>query len=166
MKDKIFFAEEIEFECPGEEIGKNEIDEIDDFPGKDDFIEFYTIHNGADFIWGAGFFPKSCYMSPMFRNSCVEMLVFLPIRVGDEEMEGSTIDTVRYRVEEKYESFEDFVLFHIPFALDMIDNPFWIDIETGEIKYIDFEKSTDPDDVITVASSFKEFCKQIKRLPY
>ena len=38
MKEEKFFAEEIEYEYPGEKIGKNEIDEIDDFPGKEDFI--------------------------------------------------------------------------------------------------------------------------------
>lgn len=40
------------------------------------------------------------------------------------------------------EEFENFLLFHIPFA----DNDFWIDIQTGETKYIDYEESYDPDD--------------------
>ena len=64
---------------------------------------------------------------------------------------------------EKYEAFEDFVLFHIPFALDVVDNPFWIDVQSGEIKYINFEKSQSPDDVITVATSFKNFCRCITK---
>lgn len=56
MEKKIFFAEEIEFKFPGKEIGKDEIEEIDDFPGRDDFIEFYITHNGGDFVMGACFF--------------------------------------------------------------------------------------------------------------
>lgn len=163
MKEDMFFAEEIEFELPREKIGKKEIDEIDDFPGKEDFIEFYSIHNGLVFIRGARFFPESCYNFSRCGDPDIGVTLFLPIRVNDEA-EGLNIDLMRYRIEEKYESFEDFVLFHIPFALDVIDNPFWIDIQTGEIKYIDFEESTNPDDVITVASSFKEFCKCIRKL--
>lgn len=86
------FADEIPFAFSGNSIGQEEIDEIDDFPGKKDFIRFYTIHNGGDFIDGAWFYPQ-----------------------------------------------------------------------TGEIKYIDFQMSTNPKDVITVASSFREFCQHIKR---
>jgi hypothetical protein len=47
--------------------------------------------------------------------------------------------------------------------IDVINNPFWIDIQTGVIKYIDFQASTNPNDVVTVASSFKGFCMQIKK---
>lgn len=42
QKDNIFFAEEIIFDISGKKISQNEIDEIDDFPGKEDFIRFYT----------------------------------------------------------------------------------------------------------------------------
>ena len=162
MKENTFFAEEIIFEYPGKKIGKNEIDEVDDFPGKEDFIDFYTVHNGGDFIKGAWFFPESCYNSSMFENSYILLALFLPIRV-DDEMRGLNIDVMNDLIVEKYKGFEDFILFHIPFALDVVDNPFWIDIQTGEIKYLDFQVSTNPDDVITVASSFKEFCKCIRK---
>ena len=163
MKDEMFFAEEIEFKVLGGKIGKKEIDEIDDFPGKEDFIEFYTIHNGIDFIEGAWFVPESCYNSSILGTSYITLALFL--RIPMDEKRVLNIYTMRYLIEEKYESFEDFVLFHIPFAVDGKYDPFWIDIQTGEIKYIDFEENTDPDDVITVASSFKEFCKQIKGFP-
>ena len=43
-------------------------------------------------------------------------------------------------------------------------NPFWIDIQTGEIKYTDYEVCLNPDeDAIVVASSFKDFCKCIRK---
>ena len=38
----------------------------------------------------------------------------------------------------------------------------WIDIQTGEIKYMDYKESDDPDDAIVVAPSFLEFCKHIQ----
>jgi hypothetical protein len=88
--------------------------------------------------------------------------MFLGIRVDDQER-GLNIDVMQDLVVEKHKNFEDFILFHIPFALDVINNPFWIDIQTGEIKYIDFQVSTNPNDVVTVASSFKDFCMQIKK---
>lgn len=49
MKENMLFADEIELTFSGKEISKTEIDEIEDFPGKEDFINFYTIHNGGDF---------------------------------------------------------------------------------------------------------------------
>jgi hypothetical protein len=136
MEKKIFFAEEIEFKFPGKKIGEDEIEEIDDFPGKDDFIEFYITHNGGDFVNGAWFFPESCYSSSIYGKSYITLAMFLGIRVDDQER-GLNID--------------------------VINNPFWIDIQTGEIKYIDFQVSTNPNDVVTVASSFKDFCMQIKK---
>lgn len=146
----------------GKKIGKDEIDEIDDFPGKEDFIEFYTIHNGGDFIEGAWFFPELYYDSSMVEYPYITLALFLQIRVDDEK-KGLNTDVMNDLIVEKYKEFEDFVLFHIPFALDVVDNPFWIDIQTGEIKYINFEVSINPDDVITVASSFREFCKHIRK---
>ncbi|MCM1500193.1 MAG: hypothetical protein NC124_17155 [Clostridium sp.] len=160
MKENMFFADEIEFY--GKEIDKNKIVEMDDFPGKEDFIKFYTIHNGGDFIDGAWFFPESCYNSSVFGKSYITLAMFLGVREDDHE-EGLNIDVMNDIITEKYKKFEDFVLFHIPFALDVIDNPFWIDVQTGEIKYIDFQVSNDPNDVITVASSFKNFCKCIRK---
>ena len=160
MKEGYFFAEEIELAYAGEQIGKNEIDEINDFPGREDFINFYTVYNGVDFINGAWFFPEEGYGSSVFGKAYLTLAMFLGIRVGDEKR-GLNIEVMSDIITEKYKRFEDFVLFHIPFALDVTDNPFWIDLQTGEIKYTNFQLSCDPDDVITVAGSFKNFCKRI-----
>ncbi len=162
MKGNTLFADEIEFKFSGKKISKTEIDEIEDFPGKEDFINFYTIHNGGDFIDGAWFFPESCYDTSALGKQYITLSMFLKIRVDDQER-GLNIDVINDIITEKYKKFEDFVLFHIPFALDVIDNPFWIDIQTGEIRYIDFQVSTNPKDVITVASSFKNFCACIRK---
>jgi len=159
-----FFADKITFNYPGEVIGEEEIDEIDDFPGKEDFINFYITHNGGDFTYGAWFFPEDCYKVSRSGDPYITLGVFLPIPTEHNtgEFKEVTMEDIKDSIVEKYSDFEDFVLFHIPFALDVTDNPFWIDIQSGEIKYTDFEESHNPDDAITVASSFKEFCKRIE----
>lgn len=163
-----FFAENVIFEHPGKKIGKDEIDEIDDFPGKKDFIKFYNAHNGGDFTYGAWFIPEDCYN--IFKNGeepYITLEFFLPIPVDndctDDDIIGLNMEVVKDIIVEKYSAFEDFVLFHIPFAMDVTGNPFWIDIQSGEIKYTDFQKSQIPDDAMTVAFSFKDFCNCIRK---
>lgn len=57
------------------------------------------------------------------------------------------------------EEFENFLLFHIPFA----NNDFWIDIQTSETKYIDYEESYDPDDdaIFVNDEEMKTLCKYL-----
>ncbi len=162
MKKDNFFAEEITFDYPGKQIGQSDIDEIDDFPGKEDFIRFYTAHNGGDFVDGAWFFPEDCYNVSFGSSSYIEMGFFLsvPVEVPDE----ADMESLKDMISREHANYEDFMLFHIPFALDIVSNPFWIDIQTGEIKYTDYEVCLNPDeDAVIVASSFKNFCKCIKK---
>ena len=124
-------------------------------------IHFYVTHNGGEFIHGACFFPEGCYNVSIGSDPFIHMGVFLEIPVNDSK-EGD-IESLKDLTAFYYEEYEDFMLFHIPFALDVVENPFWIDIQTGEIKYTDYEVCLNPDeDAITVASSFKNFCKHIK----
>lgn len=163
LRDGVFFAEEITFDFSGEEISQNEIDEIDDFPGKEEFIQFYNIHNGGIFLHGAWFFPEKFYNVSIRNESYISMERFLMIRVGDSG-EIYNIEKFMDLVTINHKNYEDFMLFHIPFALDVVSNPFWIDIQTGEIKYTDYEVCINPDeDAIVVASSFKNFCKCIRK---
>lgn len=162
IKDNLFFAEEITFDFPGEEISQNEIDEIDNFPGKEDFVHFYHVHNGGDFIDGARFYPEDCYKVSLGKASYIAVSVFLSISLND--VQGGNIESTKDMILLAHENYEDFMLFHIPFALDAVSNPFWIDIQTGEIKYTDYEVCLNPDeDAIVVASSFKDFCKCIRK---
>ncbi|MDE6621176.1 MAG: hypothetical protein K2K74_11950, partial [Lachnospiraceae bacterium] len=122
---------------------------------------FYTTHNGGDFIYGAWFFPEDSFNVSISRFSYIEIMAFLPIPVGDTK--SGNIESRKDLIALNYENYEDFMLFHIPFALDVVDNPFWIDIQTGEIKYTNHEVCLNPDkEAITVASSFKNFCKRIR----
>lgn len=163
LKDSVFFAEEIIFDSSGKEISQNEIDEMDDFPGKEDFAHFYLAHNGGEFIQGARFYPEECYTDSINGNSYIQMDLFLTIPVNGEE-EQINIEKWKDIIDLTNKNYEDFLLFHIPFAIDVVQNTFWIDIQTGEIKYTDDEVCLNPDkDAITVASSFKNFCKRIKK---
>ena len=163
-KDNMFFAEEIIFDVHGKQIDQNEIDEIDDFPGKEDFIRFYTAHNGGVFIHGARFFPEESYTTSINGDAYLTMDCFLaiPVDCANQEM---NIEMWKDAMELMYNNFENFMLFHIPFAIDATENTFWIDIQTGEIKYTDRNVCMNPDeDAITVASSFKRFCKCIRNI--
>ncbi len=160
LKDSTFFAEEVTFDVPGKRISQNEIDEIDDFPGKEEFIRFYEAHNGGFFVYGAWFFPEDCYHVSIGSNPYISMDRFLGIPVDDEE--EINIEIWRDVIDREYKNYEDFILFHIPFALDVVQNTFWIDIQTGEIKYTDDEVCFNLEkDAVIVASSFKNFCKRI-----
>lgn len=164
LKDSLFFAEEIIFDVSGKKISQNEIDEIDDFPGKEEFVRFYTAHNGGVFIHGARFFPEECYTVSINGDPYITMDCFLSIPVDGANKEIN-IEMWKDAMERMYKSYEDFILFHIPFAIDVVENTFWIDIQTGEIKYTDRKVCLNPDeDAITVASSFKNFCKRIRRI--
>ena len=55
MKENMFFAEKIMSIVKREKVCREKIDEVDDFPGKEDFIRFYMVHNGVDFTMGAWF---------------------------------------------------------------------------------------------------------------
>ena len=139
MKENMFFAEKIMSIVKREKVCREKIDEVDDFPGKEDFIRFYMVHNGVDFTMGAWFFPETCFNISMI-DTPITLGSFLRIRVEDKNMQGNIrgldMDNMNDLIVEKYSAFEDFVLFHIPFALDVVQNPFWIDTQTGEIKYI------------------------------
>jgi len=158
-----FFGEKVIFGFPGAEIGRQEIDEIDDFPGKDDFVKFYVAHNGGSFIYDAWFYPENCNNVSKIGDSFITLGLFLKIPTDRDDLDyiGVSMENIKDRILENYDDFEDFVLFHIPFATDVTGNPFWIDIQSGDIKYTDFQESTNPDDAITVSFSFGNFCKRI-----
>ncbi len=162
LKDSLFFAEEITFDVSGKKVSQNEIDEIDDFPGKEDFVRFYTTHNGGIFLHGARFFPEECYTTSIKGYPYITMDCFLSIPVDNTNKEMN-IEMWKDALERMNENYEDFILFHIPFAIDAEENTFWIDIQSGEIKYTDDQTCINPNkDAVIVASSFKDFCKRIR----
>lgn len=81
----------------------------------------------------------------------------------DNTNKEMNIEMWKDALERMNENYEDFILFHIPFAIDAEENTFWIDIQSGEIKYTDDQTCINPNkDAVIVASSFKDFCKRIR----
>jgi len=157
-----FFSEKIILEPIGKELSEEEISEIDDFSGKEDFVNFYRVHNGVNFPYTAWFYPEDCYNIPPEDYPYMTIDFFFNIPTDrDDSNGGLNMESVKDMILLKYDNYEDFLLFHLPLVMDVASNIFWIDIQTGEIKYTDFQESTDPEDAFTVASSFKDFCKRI-----
>ena len=162
-----FFSEAITFENHWKSVTRSQINEFtDDFPGKEDFVAFYLAHNGGAFVGCAYFYPNAVYEVPNdYRVIEVASFLHIPSLEEDDIVEPYTIsiESEKDRRIDYSDAFEDFVSFHIPFAENDDDNSFWIDIQTGEVKYIDFESMDyNPANAIVVASSFSDFCKRIE----
>jgi len=166
---KIFFAENVTFEHHHRTISAEEIkNAIDDFPGHEHFIDFYIIYNGGEFTQNAFFYPCDSYEAAR-KYSPIEVASFFHISLYDDIEDTDDEEVCTFSIAEEKdrrliasEKFEDFNLFNIPFANNHGDNSFWIHIQTGEVRYMDFGKSYDPNDAILVAPSFYDFCKQIR----
>ena len=50
---------------------------------------------------------------------------------------------------------------HFPFAGDAGDNDFWINVETGEVKYVLWESEESVDEIIDIAPTFSDFVNNI-----
>ena len=163
-----FFSEEIVFENHWRQLTEKQIDKyIDNFPGKNDFVEFYLSHNGGSFTEGAGLFADDHIKVPDDYKE-IEVENFLHIPLSDDGDAKPYTYSIAKEKERRYgysEKFDSFILSHIPFADNAGDNTFWLDKITGEVKYIDYENmGYDSDCAIIAASSFIDFCKRIKSL--
>lgn len=163
-RDNNFFGDEIVFEYSWKMLSNSQIDElITEFPGKEEFKAFYLTHNGGIFTKRAFFYPHNYYnLSKDYE--LIEIGSFLHLSpLEDDEKSNFTISIEEEIDRRNYsDDFEDFILFNIPFAINDADNDFWIDIQSGEIKYVDYSVSYDPNNAIIIAPSFSDFCKNIK----
>ena len=111
-----------------------------------------------------GYFNKAPYLCYNERGvkKTIEVSGFYNIpKIGSES--GMSIARVLARREGYSEDFDEFIDFHFSFAFNDGDNDFWIDIQSGEVKYIDYEDfGYDPDKAIIVASSFNEFITNLE----
>ena len=127
------------------------------FLGKKDFIDFYLSSNGGCFNKA----PYLCYNERGVKKT-IEVSGFYNIpKIGRES--GMSTARALSRREGYSEDFNDFIDFHFPFAFNDGDNDFWIDIQSGEVKYIDYEDfGYDSNKAIIVSSSFKDFIMNLK----
>ncbi|MCL5247600.1 hypothetical protein M4I21_17400 [Cellulophaga sp. 20_2_10] len=162
-----FLNKDVVFENSWKKLSIAGINEIipHNFQGKEDFIQFYLSTNGGCFTERAFIYIDNIYEMYNDDYNPIEIMSFfhIPIEEDNEESDYTTsLIEASERRELVSEELEEFALFNFPFADNYADNDFWIDIQTGEIKYIDYEESYDPNDAIIVAPSFSEFCKNIQ----
>lgn len=136
---------------------------IEDFPDKESFIEFYLSTNGVLFKERVFFYPDKFYSNINKDYNPIELTSFLHVNNenNDDNFETDSITEVLERRLLISEEFEDFIDFHFPFADNFYaDTDFWIDIQTGEVKYMDYEGMLyNPNKAIAIAPSFKDFCE-------
>lgn len=133
------------------------------FNGKDFFVEFYKCFNGGYFYDGAFIYRDN--FNEINDNDLnlmeIEAFNFIPINDIHSSYLLSILDILKYR----RNISEDFIYFsqlHIPFAGDAGDGDYWINLESGRVKYT---RSTDIDclnNIIDIAPSFRDYCLNIQ----
>lgn len=175
-KNNTFFGDDVLFSNHWNEITINQIEDFlpEKFPGNEDFIQFYITHNGGDFPKGSLFISDKTYKLPQkYLDVDMDVLGFYHIPIPNEEEVSTYTLSIKKEIEElslheeilasNYsDKFQEFLLTHFPFANDCTASTFWIDIKSGEVKYLDFEEDFfNPEAAFVVASSFLDFCKRI-----
>lgn len=126
-----------------------------DFKGKEDFVQFYKVHNGIYFPKGAEMKRSLFYTVKENDSNTLEVEHFYQIGTGDI-MERMWEATKKHSPEARV-----FAETHFPFARDAGGNEFFIEANTGLIKYISWEYGILEGEILA-APSFKEFCLAIK----
>ena len=155
--DNLFFINpNLNFQILNEGIAREQIESVisQDFKGKEDFIQFFLVHNGI-------YFPEGAEISTeQFQD------------IEDEEyyeLETEFIYSIEHltkmweAIKERSEIAKKFVETHIPFARDAAGNEFFIEIPTGIVKYISWEYDIE-EGLVWVAPNFKDFCLAIKHI--
>jgi len=152
-----FLSEKLEFEIDGSILTENQIKSIipNNLKNKEDFISFYMAHNGIYFHDGA--FMKRSRFYQINKNEYDELEIEFFYEIGND------LEKMWNASKEHSEDAKLFAQKHIPFASDAAGNEFWIEIETGIVKYISWEYDF-PEAITIAAPSFKEFCQAIE--PY
>jgi len=157
-----FFQCKVAFIKSAEHVTKEQIDAAlpFNFNGKDFFVEFYLRYNGGVFTDGARFDRTKIY--PVIHDGYTQLEIegfyFIPKSEDDSDRCLLSISK-SWNLNKSNSIKSDFLETHFPFACDAGGNEFWIDIETGKVKY--FRMYTDDDSVIEVAPSFYDFCNGI-----
>ncbi|EBG2397015.1 SMI1/KNR4 family protein [Salmonella enterica subsp. enterica] len=163
-KINVFFESEVVFDFPFEKITEEEINNIlpGYFNGKDFFIEFYTFNNGGYFSEGACFYRDVFYeIKPNDYNRIgVESFYYISKKIEDDGSPLSSSLKVKALTYKNYPELRAFLGKHFPFAGDSGSGDYWIDIVSGEIKYVRLESL--PLQIVTVAPTFCDFCLNIR----
>lgn len=161
--DNFFSSKGIVFDDSLQGLTKEDINNLisSEFNGKDFLVNFYLSNNGGYFSNGAFFYRDKILNITPDDYSLLEIEGFYFIE-GESCFESEyllSINEVLSRRVRYSQFIKDFAKEHILFAVDAGDNDYWINTNTGEIKYIrrDLE-----DQVIEVAPTFYDFCINIE----
>lgn len=136
------------------------------FPGRDDFIEFYSKHNGGYFDGGAVFYRDTFYEVGAEDRNRLELEAFHCIRVPGMPSNprlASIDEVMEWRAVHHLDALA-FLQSHIPFAGDCGDNDYWLDAQTGCVKFTIAGERIHADGVIPVAPDFLSFCANIQAM--
>ncbi|AXF22760.1 SMI1/KNR4 family protein [Burkholderia pyrrocinia] len=167
LAENLFQGEGFDFCDQGPAISAEIVNEVlsgADFNGMDDFVEFYVKSNGGYFNGGAYFYRDKFFTLTRgdYDSMEIESFYYIGERYFDEdEVNLRSAEKVR-KLRGKFSEKRDiFCRKHFPFAGDAGDNDFWIDMETGEIKYVLWESEENVDDIIDIAPAFSDFVNNI-----
>jgi hypothetical protein len=153
MNDLYFANKELNMQVLNPGASRDAIESVvpHDFKGKEEFIQFYRMHDG---VW----FPDGATISegPPEEREPYGLEVEVIFRL-------ETLITMREAIAERSMATKKFLETHIPFAGDAGGNEFYIEIPTGVIKYLAVEYDIE-EGLSEVASGFREFCMAIKPL--
>lgn len=155
MANHFFSDSNLNFQILKAGITKEQIDNIIpfNFKGKDVFVQFYAAYNGV-------YFPN---------GALIKSYHFDNVNDEYEELEVEFIYNIEHLtkmwdvLKNRSMDTKNFVETHIPFARDASGNEFFIEINTGEIKYIAWEEGLN-EGIINVVSDFEKFCLAIESL--
>lgn len=137
------------------------------FPGKDDFVDFYSRQNGAWFSNGALFYRSRLQaVSPGELDRLEVMFVhFVPRFEADEHDELVSMLHIRMNLAKRRPALRDFAKAHLPLASDASGNEFWLDLSSGKVSYALLDEFDGADNLVEVAPSFREFVSHMEPRP-
>lgn len=137
------------------------------FPGKEDFVDFYTRHNGAWFMEGAIFYRSRLQPVPTGALDRLEVVFmhFVPRFEADEHDDLVSMLHIRRNLAQRRPALRGFAEAHLPLASDASGNEFWLDLSSGRVSYALLDEFDGTDNLVDVASSFREFVTHLEPRP-
>ena len=150
----------------GPPITEAQIREVvpEEFPGKEDFVAFYSTYNGPDIPDSALFYRHRFYdVAPGdYDRLSVITFWFIPRFPGEKHHFLVLMIRVREAMARMRPDLREFGATHLSVACDASGNDFWTEFKTGRIKYRALEDFDGPDDLVEAAPSFLDFVSNLE----
>lgn len=132
------------------------------FPGRDDLVQFYLNNNGGSRSDTGGTFYCGIQAHRVSRDNFANMRLegFFSLSLFSEERVLGVRSMQRYHASRLgtfsgVPGVKAFLEHHKPLAFDHSGNDIWIDLESGYLRFMDWDTSADGP--VKIASSFQEF---------